>query len=159
MQFSAFQTLLFEHRTPSHLLSPSSFSVLVCSENNLGPTSGISRMLAGVRTTVYSKGSGDPTPNPNPSSCSWGAHSPWAIRVLPRRWSTQSVGKKRPWLIGTYGFLIQVKMSEPCCIWCHFSLLKMPHKAVTKGEEMEKNTVITHSRAGFCGSLPSGLRD
>lgn len=110
-----------------------------------------------------SESSGDPTPNPNPLSSSRGdrpkgCHS-LPARVLPHRWRTQSVGKKRPWLIGTYGFLIQVKMSEPCCIWCHFSLLKMPHKAVTKGEEMEKNTVITHSRAGFCGSLPSGLRD
>lgn len=85
--------------------------------------------------------------------------SSWATAVLPHRCRAQPVGKRKPWLIWTYGFLIQVKMSEPCCIWCHFSLLKMPHKAVTKGEEMEKNTVITHSRAGFCGSLASGLRD
>lgn len=82
-----------------------------------------------------------------------------ATAALPHRCRAQPVGKRKPWLIWTYGFLIQVKMSEPCCIWCHFSLLKMPHKAVTKGEEMEKNTVITHSRAGFCGSLASGLRD
>lgn len=108
-------------------------------------------------------GSGGPTPNPN-TLPSWRGDHPCGhhcltTRVLPHRGRTWSVGKKRPWLIRTYGFLIQVKMSEPCCIWCHFSLLKMPHKAVTKGEETEKNTVITHSRAGFCGSLPSGLRD
>lgn len=112
---------------------------------------------------LWREGPGGPTPSLNTQSSSWGdhpdGHRSLATGVLPHRWRTRSVGKKRPWLIGTYGFLIQVKMSEPCCIWCHFSLLKMPHKAVTKGEEMEKNTVITHSRAGFCGSLPSGLRD
>lgn len=69
------------------------------------------------------------------------------------------VGTGRPWLIRTYGFPIQVKMSEPCCIWCHFGWLKMPHRAVTKGEEAEENTVVTQPRVPFLTSLATGLRD
>lgn len=86
--------------------------------------------------------------------------------VLPgHQWFTSQthwplpVGKGKPWLIWTYGFPIQVKVSEPCCIWCHFSLLKMPHRAVTKGKEAEENTVITHPWAHFFSSLATGLRD
>jgi len=35
----------------------------------------------------------------------------------------------------------------------------MPHRTVTKGEEMEENTVITHPWAHFFSSLATGLRD
>lgn len=61
-----------------------------------------------------------------------------ATSALPHRCRAQSVGKRKPWLIRTYGFLIQVKMSEPCCIWCHFSLLKCHTRLWLKGKKWSK---------------------
>lgn len=143
-----------------HLLSSSSFSVLVCSENNLvsyleypgcwwesEPLS-IARVLETPPQPQppHHRVRGVPTHH-GPSGCC-------LADGAPSLWERRDHDHSNIW------FLTQVKMSEPCCIWCHFSLLKMPHKAVTKGEEMEKNTVITHFKSrGFCGSLPSGLRD